>query len=241
MLSATIISILQPLLNGESSLPTRRTYLRKQRRIWRIPEGDAFVREGQFTGWNPTLLLGGGVHGKTLGVIGMGRIGQAVASRAKGFNMPIYYYNRRRLTEEMERHLNARYMPLEHLLEQSDFVSLHAPYSKETHHLIDEAALRMMKSTAYLVNTSRGALIDEPALVRALQSGQIAGAGLDVFEREPELAEGLARLFNVVLAPHTGSATIETRNRMAELAVANVIAVLSGKPAITAVNSRMGC
>jgi glyoxylate reductase len=202
----------------------------------RVPEGDLFMREGRFAGWYPTLLLGGSVTGKTMGIIGIGRIGQAVAERAYGFNMPILYHNRRRLAPEIEKKLSASYVSLEELLERSDFVSIHSPYSAETHHLIGERQLKLMKRTAYLINTSRGPLVDEHALVAALRDQLIAGAGLDVFEREPEMEPGLADLPNVVLAPHVGSATVETRVAMTELVVDNVIAVLQGGTPPTPVN-----
>lgn len=202
----------------------------------RIIEGDQFIRSGQFKGWGPTLLLGRSISNKTLGIIGMGRIGQAVAARAKGFNMDVLYYNRRALAEELERDLNAKYVSLEVLLEQSDFVSLHAPLTSESHHVIGEQELMRMKKSAYLINTSRGPLVDEKALVKALQDNEIAGAGLDVFENEPRLEQGLTQLFNVVLAPHVGSATIETRAEMADLAIDNVISVLQGEKPLTPVN-----
>jgi glyoxylate reductase len=205
----------------------------------RIPECDVFMREGRYTGWYPTLLLGASVSEKTLGIIGMGRIGQAVAARAVGFNMPVLYHNRNRLEPELEQKLNLTYVTLKELFEQSDFVSIHCPYSTETHHLIGEAELKLMKKTAYLINTSRGPLVDENALVAALRDNVIAGAGLDVFEQEPEMHPGLAEMSNVVLAPHVGSATVETRVAMAELAVNNVIAVLFGEKPLTPVNPQV--
>lgn len=201
----------------------------------RIPEADQFMRQGKFKGWYPTLMLGGDVTGKTLGIIGMGRIGQAVAARAAGFKMRVLYHNRNRLGADIERQLNAQYVPLSELLSESDFVSLHSPYRKETHHLIGEAELRQMKKTAYLINTSRGPLVDEKALVGALQRGDIAGAALDVFENEPLMEPGLEKLGNVVLAPHLGSATFGTRIAMAEIAVRNVMAILQGNPPLTPV------
>ncbi len=195
----------------------------------RVSEGDRVIRAGRWPGWSPMWMLGRDVHGATLGIVGMGRIGKAVARRARGFDMPVIYYSRTRLSEEEERALRASYRPLPDLLRQADFVCLHAPYSEETHHLIGPAELAMMKSTAYLINTARGPLVDEQALVRALRDGQIAGAGLDVYEREPELAEGLAELDNVVLSPHLGSSTRGTRLRMAKVAVENLLAPLQGK------------
>jgi glyoxylate reductase len=195
----------------------------------RVSEGDRVTRAGRWPGWSPMWMLGRDVHGATLGIVGMGRIGKAVARRARGFDMQVIYYSRTRLSEEEERALRASYRPLPDLLRQADFVCLHAPYSEETHHLIGPAELAMMKSTAYLINTARGPLVDEQALVRALRDGQIAGAGLDVYEREPELAEGLAELDNVVLSPHLGSSTRGTRLRMAKVAVENLLAPLKGK------------
>lgn len=202
----------------------------------RIPEADRMMREGRFTGWYPTLMLGGDVSGKVLGIIGMGRIGQAVAARAVGFNMPILYYNRNRLDEETEKRLNAKYVTVDELLQSSDYVSIHSPYHSSTHHLIGERQLHQMKKTAYLINTSRGPLVDEKALVAALRDKVIAGAGLDVFEREPLMEPGLDELDNVVLAPHLGSATIETRSAMVDIAIRNVVAVLTGEPPVTPVN-----
>ena len=185
-----------------------------RRLVW----GDRLVRAGGFTGWSPMLGLGMDVVGRTLGIVGAGRIGRAVAARADGFRMEVL------LTDK-----NAG-VPLAELLERSDFVSLHVPLTPETHHLIGERELRRMRPHAVLVNTARGPIVDECALVRALQEGWIAAAGLDVFENEPELAPGLADLPNVVLAPHIGSATVGTRNRMAEIAAQNVVAALEGKP-----------
>lgn len=184
-------------------------------------------------------MLGQDVHGAILGIVGMGRIGKAVARRAIGFDMRVIYFSRTRLSEEEERRLGVSYRPLPELLRQADFVSLHAPYSEETHHMIGPAELGMMKPTAYLINTARGALIDEQALVRALKKGQIAGAGLDVYEHEPELAEGLAELDNVVLSPHLGSSTWGTRLRMAQVAVENLLSVLQGKRPLHLVNKEV--
>lgn len=195
----------------------------------RVVEGDRLVRSGNWGGWGPLQLLGSEVNGKTLGIIGLGRIGQALARRAKGFNMPVQYYNRSRLAPELEAEFAASYVELDELLATSDFVSLHAPYSPAVHHLINAERLNAMKPGAYLINTARGPMIDEAALVTALQNGPIAGAGLDVFEREPALAEGLADLPNVVLAPHIASATHQTRGEMSRLAATNLIAALRGE------------
>ena len=195
-----------------------------------IVEGDRMVRAGKFSGWSPTLLLGADFSGKTLGIVGMGRIGQAVAQRAQGFGMKIIYYDSRRLDPGAETALGAQLVSLEKLIKNSDFVSLHCPLSKETFHLIGAREFSLMKPAAYLVNASRGPVVDEEALVEALRSKKIAGAGLDVYEHEPELAAGLKDLDNVVLAPHLGSASIETRNKMAEMAARNLLAGLKGEP-----------
>lgn len=200
----------------------------------RVAEGDRYVREGRFTGWGPLLMLGSDVTGKTLGIIGAGRIGTATAVRAAGFSMPIVYTSRSR-SEAIER-LGARYLPLDDLLRESDFVSLHVPLTPETTHLIGARELDLMKPTAYLVNTTRGPVVDEKALVRALRKGVIAGAGLDVFEREPELEPGLVDLENVVMLPHVGSGTVATRIRMGNMAAVNLIAMVSGEDPPNCVN-----
>lgn len=202
----------------------------------RVGEGERLVRSHNWHGWGPLQLLGGEVNGKTLGLIGMGRIGQAVARRASGFNMNILYHSRSPLDESLESELKVRRVELDELLESSDFVSLHAPYTKETHHLINAERLEQMKPTAYLVNTSRGPLVDEAALVVALQQEQIAGAGLDVYEKEPELYTGLSDLENVVLAPHLGSATHQTRGEMSRLAATNLVMALRGQRPLHPVN-----
>ncbi len=192
----------------------------------RVVEGDRFVRAGQFRGWKPSLFLGHDVHHRTLGVIGFGRIGRAVARRALGFAMRVVYYDPMASVPE---DLAAEPVSLEQLLGESDFVSIHCPLTPETRHLLDETAFRAMKSTAVLVNTARGPVVDEAALVRALKEGWIAAAGLDVYEREPELTEGLAELPNVVLTPHVGSGSHETRRAMARLAVGAVLDLAAGK------------
>ena len=194
----------------------------------RVIEGDALVRSGAWRGWAPKQLLGLDVSGRTLGIIGMGRIGRAVAARAKGFGMRLLYHNRSR-DEEAETALDASYRELHDLLRESDFVSVHAPLTDETRYLVGEAELGMMKPTAVLVNTSRGPLVDERALERFLRERRIWGAGLDVFENEPELSPGLRDLPNVVLAPHTGSATTGTREAMGRLCAEAIIAVLKGE------------
>ena len=195
----------------------------------RVVEGDRRVREGKFKLWAPFLFLGREVSGKTLGIVGFGRIGRAVARRAAGFGMRVLYHNRSRLTPAEERESPAEYADLNTLLAQADFVSLHVPRSGETRHLIGAAELSRMKPTAYLINTARGPVVDEVALLATLQRGMIAGAGLDVYENEPALTPGLADLPNVVLLPHVGSATLETRTAMAAMAARNLIAGLDGQ------------
>jgi glyoxylate reductase len=195
----------------------------------RVAEGDRFTRAGRFTGWGPSLLLGADIRRKTLGLIGLGRIGQAMVKPALGFEMRVVYHDIVRGEEAVEAELGVSYLPLPDLLDQADFISLHVPLLPETRHLIDASALRAMKPTAVLVNTSRGPIIDEAALVRALNEGWIAGAGLDVYEAEPALAHGLVECERAVLAPHIASATWETRTKMAEMAVEAVLDVLAGR------------
>jgi glyoxylate reductase len=202
----------------------------------RLAEADAYVRDGRFTQWEFMLLLGGDIHGKTLGVVGFGRIGQAVARRARGFNMRVLYQDAVPADPAMAAALGATRVDLPTLLRESDFVTLHTPLLPETRHLIDATALGAMKKTAYLINAARGPVVDEAALVQALRAGRIAGAGLDVFEDEPRVHPGLLDLPNVVLAPHIASASHDTRLRMATLAVENCIAVLEGRRPPTPVN-----
>jgi glyoxylate reductase len=199
----------------------------------RLGEGERLVRAGEWKGPAPTQLLGQPVGGRTLGIVGMGAIGRAVARRARGFSLPVVYFNRNRVPVEVEQELGARFVALDELLSTADYVSLHAPLNDQSRHLIDAAALARMKPTAVLVNTARGALVDEVELVRALRERTIAAAGLDVYEREPLLADGLAQLDNVVLSPHVGSATTDTRGAMVRLCIDNVVAVLAGRPAVT--------
>jgi glyoxylate reductase len=194
----------------------------------RVVAGDKRVREGQFQYWAPLLFLGQEVSGKTLGIIGMGRIGKAVARRAAGFSMRVIYHSRTRLEPREEQELRASFAPLETLLREADFVTLHVPLTPQTRHLIGSRELELMKLSAYLINTARGPVVDEAALVAALGRGRIRGAGLDVYEGEPELSPGLADLENVVLLPHLGSATLETRTRMALMATQNLLAGLRG-------------
>ena len=196
--------------------------------VRRVVEADRFTRQGKFEGWKPELFLGYDIYGKTLGILGMGRIGQAVARRALGFGMKIIYHNRKRLPKEIERKYNAQYVDLKTLFKEADIVSIHTPLTPETHHLVDEKLLSLMKPSAFLINTSRGAVVNERKLYEFLKEGKIAGAGLDVYEHEPILTPGLSELGNVVLLPHIGSATIETRTRMAIMVAENVIAALNG-------------
>lgn len=194
----------------------------------RIPEADRFTRAGLFKGWGIDLMLGADAHGKTLGIVGAGRIGTAVALRARGFGMKVLYCSPG-VNAVLERELGAARVDLETLLGESDFVSLHVPLTPETRHLIGERELALMKGSAFLINTSRGAAVDEAALARALREKRIAGAGLDVYEEEPRLCEGLRDLDNAVLLPHVGSASFETRSRMAEMAALNLIAMARGE------------
>lgn len=194
----------------------------------RVVEGDRRTREGSFKYFAPMLFLGSDVSGKTLGIIGLGKIGRVVAKRASGFNMPVIYHNRRRIPPEEERALNARYVDMETVISEADFVSLHVPLTDQTRHLVGERELMTMKPTAFLINASRGPVVDERALLTALREKAIAGAGLDVYENEPALTPGLADLKNVVLLPHVGSATLETRTKMAELAAENLLTGLRG-------------
>jgi len=226
----------------------------------RVVEGDRFVREGKFRGWEPLLLLGDDVYGATLGIIGLGRIGQAMARRARGFDMRIIYFDYHQVKDieklgrigqamarrargfdmriiyfdyhqvkDIEKELGVTYHPFPELLAQSDFVSLHVPLTRETYHLIGEKELKMMKKESYLINTSRGPVIDEKALVRALREGWIRGAALDVFEQEPQIEPELLGLDEVVLTPHLGSASHATRTKMAVLAARNLVLALQGE------------
>lgn len=195
----------------------------------RLVEADRFTRAGKYKGWEPELLLGTGLAGKTLGVLGLGRIGADVARRgARGLDMKVLYYDVKR-NEAFEKELGATYATAEELLKNSDVVSIHVPLLPTTRHLIDAKKLKMMKKGAILVNTSRGPVIDEKALVAALKAKRIAAAGLDVYEFEPKLSPGLAKLPNVTLTPHTASATVETRDAMAKIAAQAIIDVLVGK------------
>jgi lactate dehydrogenase-like 2-hydroxyacid dehydrogenase len=194
----------------------------------RVCDADAFVREGRFERWETRTLLGMELRGRTLGIVGLGRIGAGVARRALGFGMNVVYHNRSRANPTVERETGATYVPLSDLLRHSDVVSLHCPHNDDSHHLIDAAALQAMQDTALLVNTARGPVVDEAALVDALRSGEIAGAGLDVFEHEPDVHPGLLDCDRVVLAPHLASATVETRTAMGRMCVDALLAFFNG-------------
>jgi glyoxylate reductase len=196
----------------------------------RVVEGDRLVRAGIFPGAQSAHLLGAWVHGKTIGLIGGGgRIGRAVAKRAQGFSMRTLYWTPRRKPENEERAAGLEYVPYDKLLSESDFVSVHAPFNAETRHLVGERELRLMKPSAFLVNSSRGPIVDEKALVRALAERRIAGAGLDVYENEPQVEPELLSMQNVVLTPHLGSAVTQLRESMANVVVDNIMAVLEGR------------
>lgn len=194
----------------------------------RVVEGDKLTRRGEFRFWAPFHFLGREVSGKVLGIIGMGRIGQALAKRAAGFDMKTVYFDACPLDPEREKALGIKLVDMETLITSADFISLHVPLTDETHHLINRQVLNKMKPSAYLINTSRGPVVDETALVEALRMNRISGAGLDVYENEPNLAPGLTDLENVVLLPHAGSATLETRTKMTRLAAENLLAGLRG-------------
>lgn len=194
----------------------------------RITEVERYIRNGDWKGWRLKQWLGVDVHHATLGIIGMGRIGQAIARRAAGFEMRVLYHNRRRVAEEIELAARATWVSLDVLLRQADFVVLQVPYSKETHHLIGAAELGKMKPTAILINSTRGGVVDDAALIDALRNGTLRAAGLDVFENEPNLNRGFLELDNVVLAPHVGSSTEATRRAMAMTAAKNAVAALTG-------------
>jgi len=201
----------------------------------RIVESDSFCRDGKFEGWGPMLMLGQDVTKKTLGIIGAGRIGTAMALKSKGFNMNILYVDPEH-NSVLESKLNAKKTDLSTLLSTSDIVSLHVPLTDDTYHLIGEKELESMKETAVLINTSRGPIIDENALIKALENNQIFGAGLDVYEQEPKIPKHLKQLDNVVILPHIGSATRETRSRMADMAAENMLQGLNGKQPSNCVN-----
>ena len=195
----------------------------------RLTEGDRFVRSGRDWNWGMHFMLGSSLQGRLLGIVGLGGIGRWVAQRARAFGMEIAYHQRNPAPAEVEKALGAKRMPLTQLLAESDVLSLHCPLTPETHHLIGAAELAAMKPSAVLVNAARGPIVDEAALAEALAAGRIAAAGLDVYEREPQVEPRLLELDNVVLSPHLGSATVETRTAMAELAARNAIAVVRGE------------
>ena len=195
----------------------------------RIVPADRYTREGKFKGWGAKIFLGGDVYNKTLGIIGCGQIGGSVARRAIGFNMRVLYHQRNELPKEMEEKLNIKFAPLDELLRESDFITLHVPLTDETEYMIGNDEIELMKNTAYLIHTARGKVIDDYALVAALRDSRLAGAALDVYESEPELTEGMKELENLLLLPHIGSASFETRDQMALLVVDNVMDALTGK------------
>ena len=197
----------------------------------RVVEADYFIRQGQFRGWAIDMMLGTDIYGATLGIVGIGRIGRGVAHRAKGFNMRVLYYDPNPLTPEAEQQLGAERVDLARLLVESDFVSVHVPLTEQTHHLLSTQQFGQMKRSAILINTSRGPVIDEAALVDALNAKKIAGAGLDVYEREPAVHPGLIPLPNVILTPHIASASVRTRSEMSAMAARNMAtAVRGGRP-----------
>ncbi len=207
----------------------------------RVVEGDRFIREGGWKQWSWSLLWGSDIHHRTLGIYGFGNIGQAVARRARGFSMRILYHSRRRVDRGIEREMGAEYVSKETLLAESDFITLHVPYAPETHHLMGKTELALMKPSAFLINTARGKVVDEAALAEALESGGLAGAGLDVFEEEPQIHPSLLKLPNVVLTPHVGSGTAATRLKMASLAAENLLAALQGRRPPNVVNPEIYC
>jgi glyoxylate reductase len=205
----------------------------------RVAEGDRFVRTRGWHGWGPLQYLGSDVTGTKLGIIGLGRIGKAMVRRARGFDMEIFYWNRNRLQESEEREWGVTYLPMDDVFANSDYVSIHVALNDQTRHLVGARQLRLMKPTAILINTARGPVIDENALVQALSSGQIAAAGLDVYENEPQLEAELYELENAVLAPHLGSATIGTRTKMGNMAAENCLAACHGKRPANLVNAEV--
>jgi len=194
-----------------------------------IVSADRYTREGKFQGWGAKLFLGGDVYEKTLGIIGLGEIGRSVARRAIGFNMRTLYHQRNRLPKEEEKKLNVEYATFEKILRESDFLTLHVPLTEETEYMIGNDEIALMKKTAYLIHTARGKVIDDYALVAALREDRLAGAALDVYEDEPELTEGMRELDNLMILPHIGSASFETRDKMALLVADNILDALEGR------------
>lgn len=203
----------------------------------RVVEADQYARAGKWKVWGPLLFMGAEIHGSTLGIIGLGRIGKAIAKRALGFNMKVVYWNRTRLSTEEEKSLQVQYLPFEEVLSSSDFVSISIALNQDTQHLINANAFQHMKPSAFLINTARGAVVDEQALVKALKEKQIAGAGLDVFEHEPHIPQALQEMNNVVMLPHLASATIATRTKMGMIAVDNLLARFNNEPLPNLVNT----
>ncbi len=202
----------------------------------RIAEGDELCRTTGFNGWAPLFFLGREVHGKTLGIIGFGNIGRSVAEKAKGFGMNILYYDVKKQDEDMEKRLGAKYSDFQALLEKSDFITINSAYTPDLRHMIDEKEFMLMKKTAYLINCARGPILNEKALVKALTEKEIEGAALDVYEFEPKISDELKKMKNVVLTPHIGNATVETRDQMALSAAQNIVQVLKGENPYSPVN-----
>ncbi|BCS87782.1 2-hydroxyacid dehydrogenase [Pseudodesulfovibrio sediminis] len=206
----------------------------------RVVESDAVMRSGSWSGWGPLQFIGGDISGKTLGIVGAGRIGTATALMSRGFGMKVLYTSSSgRRNDILDSQLGASLVPFDTLLQEADFISIHAPLTEQTRHMFNAEAFAQMKQTAYVINTARGPVIKEDDLVAALQTGQIAGAGLDVFENEPNMAPGLASLDSVVVLPHIGSATKSSRTNMATLAASNLIAMLQGRQPETCLNPEL--
>lgn len=206
----------------------------------RIVEGDRLMHSEGFTGWSPLFFLGHELSGKTLGIIGMGQIGQALAQMMNAFGMKIIYHQRHQLSADLEEALQAEYLPQAEVIQRADVLSLHAPLTAETHHLLSGETFQKMKNSAFLINASRGPLIDEQALLHALHQQQLAGAALDVYEFEPQVTEGLKELDNVILTPHIGNASVEARDQMAAIVAKNAIALINHEPLKYIVNGLTG-
>ena len=205
----------------------------------RIPSSERYARAGKFKGWEPLGFLGQDIYGKTLGIVGFGRIGMGMAKRASGFDMKILYYDEYPATKENEEKFNAMFVPLDDLLRQSDFISLHTPLTPTTHHLIGRREFSLMKKSACIINTARGPVIEEKALIEAMENDTIFGAAIDVFEFEPNIPEALKKLENVIIIPHVASATFHTRTRMSEIAAQNIINGFEGKMPVSLVNTEV--